>query len=144
MKTISNTTSSSLKDLGLLLLRLFLGLAILIGHGLGKWVTLFGGGEIKFADPFGMGAIPSLAMAVFAEVICAVLLALGLLTRWALIPLIITMLVASFIVHISDGFGGMEKALLYGVGYVALLLTGPGKYSVDALLKRKNHSITEI
>lgn len=136
MKTISNNTNIILRDSGLLLLRLFLGLALLFGHGLGKWATLFGGEDIKFADPFGIGAVPSLAMAVFAEVICALLLAIGLLTRLSLIPLIITMLVAVCSVHLSDGFSGMEKALLYGVGYVALFLTGPGKYSVDAFLNK--------
>jgi putative oxidoreductase len=132
-----NITNANLNDLGLLVLRVFLGLALLLGHGLGKWGTLIGGGEIQFADPFGIGALPSLALAVFAEVICAILLILGLLTRWALIPLIITMLVAVFIVHISDGFGTMEKALLYGVGFITLALTGPGKYSIDTILKRK-------
>lgn len=137
MTTQKNITNVNLNDLGLLVLRLFLGLALLLGHGLGKWGTLFGGGEIQFADPFGIGALPSLALAVFAEVICAILLILGLLTRWALIPLIITMLVAVFIVHISDGFGTMEKALLYGAGFITLAFTGSGKYSIDTILKRK-------
>lgn len=122
-------------DLGLLVLRLFLGLAMLFAHGIGKWGRLFGEEDIKFADPFGIGAIPSLALAVLAEVICSILLVVGLLTRWALVPLVITMLVAAFVVHGSDGFGGMEKALLFGVGYVTLLLTGPGKFSMDYFLK---------
>lgn len=136
MKALSMTTKSKLTNSGLLLLRLFLGLALLFSHGLGKWSNLFGGDEIRFADPFGIGAAFSLALAVFAEVICAILLTFGLLTRWALIPLIILMAVAIVTVHIPDGFAGMEKALLYGVGFITLLLTGPGKYSVDALFKR--------
>ncbi|WP_418636660.1 DoxX family protein [Winogradskyella sp.] len=133
-----NYRTNTFNDLGLLLLRVFLGLAMCFGHGIGKWNTLFSGEEIQFADPFGIGATPSLVMAVFAEVICAILLALGLFTRWALLPLIITMLIAACVVHISDGFGVMEKALLYGIGYMALCFTGPGKYSVDAFLKSKN------
>lgn len=124
-------------DLGLLILRLFLGLTMLIAHGIGKWGRLFGGGEIQFSDPFGVGDTASLAMAVFAEVICSLLLALGLLTRWALLPLIITMAVAAFIIHIADDFGIMERALLYGVGYVTLFHTGPGKYSIDYFLKNR-------
>lgn len=133
-----NYRTNTFNDLGLLLLRVFLGLAMCFGHGIGKWNTLFSGEEIQFADPFGIGATPSLVMAVFAEVICAILLALGLFTRWALLPLIITMLIAAFVVHISDGFGVMEKALLYGICYMALCFTGPGKYSVDAFFKSKN------
>ncbi|SDH01440.1 DoxX family protein [Winogradskyella thalassocola] len=134
----SNNSISTINDLGLLLLRLFLGLGMCFGHGLGKWNMLFSGGDIQFADPFGLGAFTSLVMAVFAEVVCSVLIALGILTRWALVPLIITMLVAVFIVHISDGFSGMEKAMLYGMGYITLLFTGPGKFSIDAFLKSKN------
>ncbi|MDX1774770.1 hypothetical protein DFR65_10967 [Oceanihabitans sediminis] len=49
------------------------------------------------------------------------------------------MFVAVFIVHIADDFGRMEKALIYGVGYLTLFFTGAGKYSVDYYLKnRKN------
>lgn len=142
MTTVSSNAPRYI-DVGLLLLRLFLGLAMFLGHGLGKWEKLFAGGEIKFADPFGIGPLPSLAMAVFAEVICALLLVLGLLTRGVLIPLIITMLVAIFVVHISDGFGGMEKALLYGVGFVTLMLTGPGKYSFDGFLIKTKEKVTQ-
>lgn len=142
IKTPSNNTSTVLIDSGLLLLRLSLGLGLLFGHGLGKWTTLFSGGEIKFIDPFGIGVLPSLALAVFAEVICAIFLILGLLTRWFLIPMIMTMLVAIFAVHISDGFGGMEKALLYGVGFATLLLTGPGKFSIDRFLNRNKEIVT--
>ncbi len=125
-------------DVALLLLRTTLGLGMLIGHGIGKWQKLFGEAEIQFIDPFGIGAVPSLALAVFAEFICAALLTLGLLTRWSLIPLIITMIVAVFVVHISDDFGGMEKAILYGVGFITLFITGPGKYSLDAIFKSRN------
>ncbi len=137
MKTLTPDESIAFKDIGILLLRIFLGLAMLFGHGIGKWTMLFESNDIKFADPFGIGVVPSLAMAVFAEVICALLLTIGLLTRLSVIPLIITMLVAAFSVHLLDGFSSMEKALLYGIGFLSILITGPGKYSVDALLKRK-------
>lgn len=140
---IASTNPARCIDSGLLLLRLFLGLAMFLGHGFGKWEKLFAGGEIKFADPFEIGALPSLVMAVFAEVICALLLALGLLTRAVLIPLIITMLVAIFLVHISEGFGGMEKALLYGIGFLTLMLTGPGKYSFDRFLRKTKEKVTQ-
>lgn len=135
---IKNSVKATYHDFGLLILRLFLGLAMLFAHGLGKWERLFGEEVIQFADPFGIGAIPSLALTVIAEVICSILLVLGLLTRWALLPLIITMFVAAFVVHGSDGFGGMEKALLFGVSYLTLFFTGSGKYSLDYVLKSKN------
>ncbi len=126
-------------DIGLLLLRVTLGLAMLLAHGIGKWHKLFGADEIQFRDPFGIGAVSSLSLAVFAEVICALFLIFGLLTRWSLIPLIITMLVAVFSVHINDDFGTMEKAIIYGIGFLTLFLTGPGAYSFDAFLNKKGN-----
>lgn len=119
-------------DYALLLMRLVFGLSMVYGHGWRKFNRLIGSDEITFADPFGIGPAPSLALVVFAEVGCAVLVAIGLFTRLALVPLIITMLVAAFVAHWGDPFGDMEMALLYLTAYIALILTGPGWYSVDA------------
>ncbi|MEL6925707.1 MAG: DoxX family protein, partial [Bacteroidota bacterium] len=107
-----------LVSLGLLLIRLVFGAAMLFGHGIGKWSRLFGDDPIKFADPFGLGATASLALVVFSEVICSVLIMLGLLTRAAAVPLLITMLVALFMIHGDDPFAKQEKALLYGIVYL--------------------------
>ena len=91
-------------------------------------------GDFAFGNPIGLGSELSLFMAVFAEVFCSVLLILGLGTRFAVIPLIITMLVAVFIVHAGDPFGSMEKAVLYLLVYISLLAGGSGKYSLDEKL----------
>lgn len=134
MKDSHNTI---LADIGILILRVFIGATMLLQHGLGKWEKLFSGNEIKFADPFGIGDTLSLTLVVFAEVICAIFLSIGLFTRWSLLPLLITMFVAVFIIHSDHDFGKMEKGLLYGVSFITLLLTGPGKFSLDAFLKQK-------
>ena len=105
---------------------------MLYGHGWGKLLRLFGDDPIKFSDPFGIGPPASLALVVFAELFCAFLIAIGLFTRQAAIPLIITMLVAIFYAHLGDPFPKIEKALMYLTAYVSLLLTGPGWYSLDA------------
>lgn len=128
---------TQLKDIGLLILRISLGLGMLLGHGLSKWSKLIEGGEIQFADPFGVGMTASLVLAVFAEVFCSALLIFGLLTRLSLIPLIVTMAVAVFYIHFSEGFKGFEKAFLYLMGYLALFVAGPGKYAVDSLVNLK-------
>jgi len=120
-------------DIGLLLLRLWAGGAMCLAHGIGKW-SRFGEDPIPFGDPLGIGVAPSLFLAAAAESISAALVALGLLTRLNLVPLIITMAVAGLIVHGDDGFKRMELALVYLAAYAALLATGPGRFSLDALI----------
>ena len=125
------------KDWALLLIRVVLGFTMIYGHGWRKMIKLFTERPIEFGNPIGLGPELSLGLAVFAEVLCSVLLILGLFTRSAVIPLIITMAVAAFVVHIDDGFGRMEKAILYLVPYIALLLMGAGEYSLDAKVRNK-------
>ena len=117
-------------DLSLLILRLAGG-ALMLTHGTGKFFKLFGDGPIQFADPIGIGATASLALAVFSEVFCAVFLVVGFATRLSAISLLITMLVATFIVHANDAFGKQELPLIYAAIYLAIAIAGAGKYSVD-------------
>lgn len=124
-------------DFSILLLRLTFGGAMLV-HGLAKWTKLFSGDEIHFADPIGIGETESLMLAVFAEVVCAILLMVGWMTRFALIPLLVTMMVAYFAVHWNDDFSSQEKSLLYGVVYLVLFILGPGNYSLDRFRKKPN------
>lgn len=124
-------------DLALLILRLGVG-GLMLTHGTPKLLRLFGSEEIVFADPFGVGMGISLALAVFAEFICSILVIIGLGTRLAVIPLIVTMCTAAFIIHASDPFQRKEMALVYLLIFVVLLITGAGKHSLDYYwLKRK-------
>lgn len=122
--------------LSVLLLRLAAG-GFMLTHGYPKLQRMLAG-DFQFADPIGVGPEISLGLAVFAEFLCSLLLVLGLGTRLATIPLIVTMAVAAFIAHGADPFGRKEMALLYLVVYVVLLLTGSGKYSVDRLISGKS------
>ncbi len=122
--------SSLQTDIGLLLLRVT-GAGLLLTHGIPKLSKLFAEGPIQFGDPIGIGAGPSLFLATFAEFLCAVLVLIGLKTRWATIPVIITMAVAALIVHATDPFGAKEKALLFLGIFICIFLLGPGKYSID-------------
>lgn len=119
-------------DLGLLILRLFFGVAMLT-HGYPKLQRILEG-NFQFGDPLGVGPEISLVLTVFAELICSVLLIIGAFTRLATIPLIITMIVAFFVVHGADSFGDKEMAFLYMGAYLTLFFTGPGKYSADKAL----------
>jgi putative oxidoreductase len=137
MKRIFNTNyNHQYLDLALLILRV--GISIfMFTHGLPKLSGLLDGGEVQFMDPIGLGILPSLLLAIFAEVVCSVFVLFGLGTRLAVIPLIITMLVAIFIAHADDGFGKQEMAAHYLLVYLVLLITGSGKMSFDYLISRK-------
>ena len=130
MKKLLFSNKPFAQDLGLLSLRLSAGGIMAYSHGWGKLQSLMAG-DMGFADPIGVGEEVSLVLTVFAEFFCGILVALGLFTRAALIPLIITMLVAVFIIHADDPFGKQEFGLLYLIPYVTLFLIGPGKLSVD-------------
>jgi putative oxidoreductase len=123
-------------DLALLILRIAGG-GFMLTHGIGKFIKLTGDDPIQFADPIGVGVTASMTLAVFAEVFCAVFLILGFATRFSAIPLLITMLVATFIVHANDGFGKQELPLLYAVTYLVIAITGGGKYSVDNFIYKR-------
>lgn len=133
-KFLSLNASKTNIDLALLILRLVFGLSMAFGHGWKKMIKLFTEDPVLFADPFGIGPSITLGFTVFAEVVCGLLLALGLFTRFSSIPLIITMLVAIGIIHTGDPFGDRELALLYLAPCIILLLTGAGRFSLDKML----------
>ncbi|WP_422080042.1 DoxX family protein [Ulvibacterium sp.] len=117
------------KDLGLALLRIGAS-ALLLTHGFPKFQKLISG-NFEFGDPIGIGATPTLFLAVLAEFVCPILIILGYKTRWAAVFPAVTMVVAAFIVHAQDAMDVKEKALLFLVAFVSISLLGPGKYSID-------------
>lgn len=127
--------SSLQNDLSLLIIRIGSG-GMMLTHGLPKINRFFGDGPIKFADPFGLGPEISLALAIFAEVGCALLVIVGFKARIAAIPLMATMLTAALYAHRDDPFGKKELPLLYFLVFLAISIFGSGKYSLDALKKR--------
>lgn len=116
--------------IALLILRIYSGGLMIYGHGFKKLIKVFSG-NFSFANPIGIGEAPSLFLAVFAEFFCALLVIIGYKTRLALIPLIITMIVAVFVVHLHDPFSKQEFGLLFLFPYIVLLISGPGKFSID-------------
>ena len=115
-------------DLALLLLRVWYGLSMLLLHGWPK-LSGFKGMSGSFPDPLGVGNQTSLILAIVGEVVCSVLLVLGLFTRAAALGAAITMAVAFGVVNkmaLSGEHSG-EMGFLYLGVYLALLLAGPGR-----------------
>jgi putative oxidoreductase len=132
-------------DLGILVLRVGFGLSLFLGHGLGK-VQNFQHLLHTFMNPIGIGPEVSFVLAVFAEALCALLIVIGLFTRPAAVVVIILFVVIHFVVMkempvdpnaASSFFMGKEMVRLFLIGFAAILLAGPGKYSLDHLLFRK-------
>ena len=132
----------SVASVGLLLIRLFLGLG-LAAHGFDKFFGEHGvAGFAGFLKSLGVPN-PEIAAYVSAgtELAGGALIAFGLLTRLAAVPLAFNMFVAAATAHkasyfITNNPPGMEYALNLGAVFLALVFTGPGQLSVDSVISR--------
>ena len=136
--SIDVTTAS----IGLLIARVIFGLMI-AAHGSQKLFGWFGGhglaGTAGFFDSIGFRPGRFFAtLAASTEVLSGILLATGFLGPVGPALMISVMIVAAVTIHWKNGIfaagNGIEVPLLYGVTAAALLLTGPGVYSLDAVL----------
>jgi len=119
-------------DFALLFLRITAGLTMLLNHGMVK-VLNFSSLTEKFPDVIGIGRVPGLILIIFAEFICAGLITVGWLTRFAALVLAVGMGVAFFVAHgakLSQPGSG-ELALVYLFISLTLLFAGAGRFSVD-------------
>lgn len=137
MKIFSTAQNKGFTNMMLFILRATVSCFMLV-HGIGKWQMLMSGADTsQFPDPLGVGSPASLCLAVFAEVICSILLFVGFATRLVVLPLIVTMILAVFVIHGAQGFEERELAALYLLIYLVLFVTGSGKYSIDHFIYKK-------
>lgn len=129
-------------DVGLLIARLILGLAI-AAHGAQKLFGWFGGYGPRGTGEFfaGLGFRPGVLFAVAAglgEFVGGLLTAAGFLGPVGPALVMLVMLVAIFSVHWRNGFfassNGIELPLLYLTAALGLAFAGPGRVSLDGLL----------
>ncbi len=127
---------------GILVARLFLGL-LMAAHGSQKLFGWFGGYGLDGTGGFfaSLGFRPGRLFAMLAgtaEFAGGLLIAVGLLGPVGPALMLSVMVVAAVTVHWNNGVfasaNGIEVPLLYAVGAVALGLTGPGLFSLDAVL----------
>lgn len=134
-KFFLSTSNKATQDLGLLILRLGVGFLMIPKHG---WVKLMNFESIQggFVSFLGMSSSVSLGLTIFAEFFCSLFIMFGFFTRLACIPLIICTLVI-FSVHDWNFLGKQELVTMFMIGYISILLLGPGKYSLDRMLFKK-------
>lgn len=131
-KFLSTKYSNGAFNFGMLVLRVAAGL-LLAHHGYQKLIK-FSVLRYKFMDFMHLGSSVSLSLIIIAELICGILLILGLFTRLACIPIIIGMAVVVFVASNANIFAEGEKGMIYLAVTVAILFCGPGKISVDGML----------
>jgi putative oxidoreductase len=119
-------------SLALLILRLTVGV-LMLTHGFPKLVH-YSEMSHGFFNLINIGSNVSLALDIFAEVFCSILLIIGIATRPALIPLIIAMAVAVFMFHAGQALSAKELAIHYLASYIVLFIAGPGKFSSDYMI----------
>lgn len=132
----STKPAEPLLDTLILVIRLFVGFSMLT-HGFPKLQKLIANDQIEFMNFLGLGSALTFVIVVFAEFFCSVLIILGLLSRFAVVPLMVTMLIAFFVVHGADAYADKELSLVYFFFYLSLLILGSGKFSLDYLMARK-------
>jgi putative oxidoreductase len=130
-------------DYGLLIIRLVLGTIMLV-HGSQKLFTF---GYSGVAAGMGQAGLPApqiaAALIIAAEFGGGLALIAGLLTRFSAASIAFAMAVASIQVHLPNGFfapNGYEYTLMLAGAALGLALTGPGRFSLDALIARRRHA----
>jgi putative oxidoreductase len=135
--------ATRMADAGLLIIRLFAGLALALGHGINKippaegFVDRIGGFGFPLPEAFAW-------FSGFAEFGAGLLLAIGLLTRPAAALLVINFIVALTFAHLlpGDTYRGMALALFFFFTAWCFLLAGAGRYSLDGFIRARVESKT--
>jgi len=136
-KFFSTAYSESAFNVATLAIRAVFGFILCYFYGLEK-IKNFTHMKAVFPDPFHIGHPISLALVVFAELLCSLLVALGFLTRFASLVLVIEFVVAEFLIHkghVATMNGALhEQAWLYLAAFFSILLVGPGRISIDGAM----------
>ena len=141
-KLVSTSYSAWAFNLAMLLIRLGAGsMIMLIGYNkLINYKAMLNGtyppmqGR-SFQSVIGLGASTELSLLIFAEFFCAIFVMIGLFSRLASIPLIIAMFVALWKAHNFHIYSDGQSPAMFLLFFLTILLCGPGRASVDGMIK---------
>ena len=121
-------------SIGLAVLRIATGV-VFLNHGYAKMFKMGIGGVTGFFGHVGV-PLPSVmaTLITLLEVFGAVALIVGFLTRPIALAFVLDMLGAIFLVQLQNGFSKFELEFLLLGASVALIFTGAGRYSIDAMI----------
>jgi putative oxidoreductase len=120
-------------DIGLLFLRVSGGLFLVWVHGLPKLLDFTAQLQL-IEDPFHLGAHLTLILAIFAEVLCPLLIVAGLLARLACVPILFVLLVALLVVHPQWSVAEGQFGWLLLILFTTVLIAGPGRLVIPVRL----------
>ena len=135
MVPIPKVIQENHRDLGLTALRILPAFFLIYGHAWARLVN-YSAMAPEFFDPIGIGARLTLVLVILAEFCCSFCVLVGFKTRYATLPIIAVMAVASFVAHAGEGFEQRERSLLYLASFLAVLFLGGGRWSLDRFLER--------
>lgn len=138
MKKLISTLSLN-SDLATLLLRLLFG-GMFTYYGYNKIIN-YDAILPMFGDIIGIGSKLSFNLVIFAEFFCGILIAVGLFTRFAVVPTFIAMAVAFFIAHAADPFEVKALAFMFMMLSLPIFISGSGRYSIDYLIFNKKTTV---
>ncbi|MFW9080145.1 DoxX family protein [Pseudomonas sp. P2757] len=129
----SSQRNDQAQSLGLLFLRVTGGLFLLWIHGLPKLLDFTAQLQL-IEDPFHLGAHLTLILAIFAEVVCPLLIVAGVLARLACLPILFVLLVALLVVHPQWSVAEGQFGWLLLIIFTTVFIAGPGRLALNVRL----------
>ena len=129
-------------DMGLLILRVWIGATLFLRHGWEKRPGQWQHFVTSFPDPVGIGPYASFVIAFAGDFLCALLLIVGVGTRWVALFCFANIFVAWTLVHHFRFFGKDpgsdhgELIVLYLGALLAIVIAGGGRATIDSLRLR--------
>jgi putative oxidoreductase len=143
MSTTDIETTTTAADVALCWLRITGCLMLMSVHGIPKLLH-FDHELGLIEDPFGMGSLLTLSLAIFAEVLCPVFIVLGVLTRLATLPVLFLLAVSVIWVHPEWSLAEGQFAWLLLIVFSTIFVAGPGRLALGTSMSHRWPFLREL